>query len=107
MPLCGRAPRVVLFASFRPVRVLDAVAMVDFLQFGEGIDFADVVERAFLYSDPVIVSADDAGNIVPEALLGLVVRVEACRQIDGELCAVLFGPVADAVHVVAIMSAFV
>lgn len=87
--------------------MLDAVAMVDFLQFGERVDFADVVECAFLYSDPVIVSTDDAGDIVPEALLGLVVRVEACRQVDGELCAVFFGPVADAVHVVAIMSAFV
>ena len=81
---------------------LDAVAMVDFLQFGEGIDFADVVERALLYGNTVVVSADDAGNIVPEALLGLVIRVEARRQVDGELRTVLFGPVADAVHVVAI-----
>lgn len=76
--------------------------MVDFLQFGEGIDFADVVERALLYGNTVVVSADDAGNIVPEALLGLVIRVEARRQVDGELRTVLFGPVADAVHVVAI-----
>lgn len=87
--------------------MLDAVAMVDFLQFGEGIDFADVVERAFLYGYTVVFSADDAGDIVPEALLGLVIRVEACRQVDGELCTVLFGPVADAVHVVAIASALV
>ena len=99
--------RVVMLASFRSVRTLDAVAMVDFLQLGEGIDFADIVERALLYSDPVIVSADDAGDIVPEALLGFLVCFEACRQVYGELRAVLFGPVADAVHVVAIMSAFV
>ena len=98
---------VVLLAFCRLVRVLDAVAMVDFLQLGEGIDFADVVERAFLYGYTVVVSADDAGNIVPEALLGFVIRVETCWQVDGELRAVLFGPVADAIHVVAIMSAFV
>lgn len=98
---------VVLLALFGPVRTLDAVAMVDFLQFGEGVDFADVVERAFLYGYTVVVPADDAGNIVPEALLGLVIRVKTCRQVDGELRTVLFGPVADAVHVMAIMSAFV
>lgn len=106
MCLCERAP-VVLLALFRLVSVLDAVAMVDFLQLGEGIDFADVVERAFLYGYTVVVSADDAGNIVPEALLGLVIRVEACRQVDGELRTVFFGPVADAVHVVAIASPLV
>ena len=76
---------VVLLAFCRLVRVLDAVAMVDFLQLGEGIDFADVVERAFLYGYTVVVSADDAGNIVPEALLGFVIRVETCWQVDGEL----------------------
>ena len=61
---------VVLLAFCRLVRVLDAVAMVDFLQFGERIDFADVVECVLLYSNPVIVSADDAGDFIPEALLG-------------------------------------
>ena len=103
----GRPLCCFLLALFGSVRTLDAVAMVDFLQFGEGLDFADVVERAFLYGYTVVVSADDAGNIVPEALLGLIIRVEACRQVDGELCAVLFGPVADAVHVMAIASPLV
>ena len=42
MYLCERAP-VVLLALFGPVRTLDAVAMVDFLQFDELVDFTDVV----------------------------------------------------------------
>ena len=73
MCLCERAP-VVLLALFRLVSVLDAVAMVDFLQLGEGIDFADVVERAFLYGYTVVVSADDAGNMVSSSALKHVGR---------------------------------
>ena len=107
MPARESPRAVVLLALFGPVRTLDVVAMVDFLQFGERVDFTDVVERAFLYGYTVVVSADDAGNIVPEALLGLVIRVEARWQVDGELRTVLFGPVADAVHVMAIASPLV
>ena len=109
IPLRRRKTRGALWTPlhFTIHLTLNAIPGVNFLELSERVDLGHIVEGAGLDGQVVVIVADAAGNVVPEALLGLVVGLETFRQVEGQFSAVLGGPVADAVHVVAVGAALV